>query len=91
MAETHLSVITFIGDRAYKLKKRVRFPFVDLRARETREAICHHEVDLNRRLAPDVYLGVADVTAMVAGSRIGYTGRLHGSGFAFSALHPPRR
>lgn len=51
----------FVGDRAYKLKKPLRFDFLDFREREVREAICHREVDLNRRLAPDVYLGVADV------------------------------
>lgn len=61
LAETHVSVIVFLGDRAYKLKKAVRTPFLDYRSREGREAICHREVALNRRLAPDVYLGVADV------------------------------
>ncbi len=61
MIETHISTIFFVGDRAYKLKKPVHFPFVDLRLRADRETICHREVELNRRLAPDVYLGVADV------------------------------
>jgi len=54
--------VFFLGDRAYKLKKPVRFGFLDFASRETREAICHREVELNRRLAEDVYLGVADVT-----------------------------
>lgn len=61
LAETHISVVVFIGDRAYKLKKSVHFGFVDLSTREARERLCHREVELNRRLAPDVYLGVADV------------------------------
>jgi aminoglycoside phosphotransferase family enzyme/predicted kinase len=61
LVETHLSVVVFVGDRAYKLKKPVRFPFIDLRTRAAREALCHREVELNRRLAPDVYEGVADV------------------------------
>jgi len=60
--ETHISVIFFVGDRAYKMKKPVVFPFADFRTREVREAVCHREVELNRRLAPDVYPGVADVT-----------------------------
>ena len=61
IAETHSAVVCFLGDRAYKVKKAVDLGFLDFRAREVREAVCHREVELNRRLAPDVYLGVADV------------------------------
>lgn len=62
VAETHISVLVFLGDRAYKLKKPVVFDFLDYSTRSAREQACHREVELNRRLAPDVYLGVADVT-----------------------------
>jgi aminoglycoside phosphotransferase family enzyme/predicted kinase len=61
MRETHISLVVMVGDRVYKLKKPVRLDFVDLSTREARERICRREVELNRRLAPDVYLGVADV------------------------------
>ena len=61
VAETHSGVVFFVGDRAYKLKKRLDLGFLDFTRRSTREAVCHREVELNRRLAPDVYLGVADV------------------------------
>jgi aminoglycoside phosphotransferase family enzyme/predicted kinase len=61
MAETHISVLFFVGDRAYKLKKPVQFPFADFSTRAARERACHREVALNRRLAPDVYLGVSDI------------------------------
>ena len=61
VAETHSAAVFFLGDRAYKIKKPVDLGFLDFRTREAREAICHREVELNRRLAPDVYLGVADV------------------------------
>ena len=61
LAETHSAVVFFVGDRAYKLKKPVNLGFLDFRSREAREAVCHREVELNRRLAPDVYLGVADL------------------------------
>lgn len=61
IAETHSAVVFFVGDRAYKLKKPVDLGFLDFRTREAREAVCHREVELNARLAPDVYLGVADV------------------------------
>ncbi|HEX2192184.1 MAG TPA: AAA family ATPase [Acidimicrobiales bacterium] len=61
VAETHAGIVFFVGDRAYKLKKAVHLGFLDFRSREARLAACRREVGLNRRLAPDVYLGVADV------------------------------
>ncbi|HET7722865.1 MAG TPA: AAA family ATPase, partial [Acidimicrobiales bacterium] len=62
MAETHSGVVFFLGDRAYKLKKPVDLGFLDFRTREARLDACRREVALNRRLAPDVYLGIADVS-----------------------------
>ena len=59
--ETHIGAVILLGDRAYKLKKPVDLGFLDFTTREARERVCHREVGLNRRLAPDVYLGVADV------------------------------
>ncbi len=59
--ETHVSTVFLVGDHAAKLKKPVRFPFLDLSTREARERMCHREVELNRRLSPDVYLGVFDI------------------------------
>jgi aminoglycoside phosphotransferase family enzyme len=56
--ETHMSWV-FLGDRAvYKLKKPVVLPPVDLASLGAREANCREEVRLNRRLAPQIYLGV---------------------------------
>ncbi|MGH9152924.1 MAG: AAA family ATPase, partial [Acidimicrobiales bacterium] len=63
-AETHAGVVFLLGDRAYKLKKPLDLGFLDFRRREARLAACRREVALNRRLAPDVYLGVADVTGV---------------------------
>jgi aminoglycoside phosphotransferase family enzyme/predicted kinase len=62
ITETHISVVVFIGDRAFKLKKPVHTGFLDFSTRERREEACQKEVALNRRLAADVYLGVADVS-----------------------------
>ncbi|HWS47034.1 MAG TPA: gluconate kinase, partial [Acidimicrobiia bacterium] len=62
LRETHVSIIALGRERVYKLKKPVRLPFVDQSTAERRRAICGREVTLNRRLAPDVYLGVVDVT-----------------------------
>jgi aminoglycoside phosphotransferase family enzyme/predicted kinase len=61
VVETHISTVLFLGERVYKLRKPVHFDFVDFRDRAARLADCRREVELNRRLAPDVYLGVADV------------------------------
>lgn len=61
LAETHISVLFFVGERVYKLKKPVSTGFLDFTSREARRTACHREVELNRRLAPDVYLGVLDV------------------------------
>ena len=60
IVETHISVVVFVGDRAFKLKKPVDLGFLDFSTREARWAACTREVALNRRLAPDVYLGVAE-------------------------------
>ncbi|HVM01317.1 MAG TPA: AAA family ATPase [Acidimicrobiales bacterium] len=57
-------MVFLLGDRAYKLKKPLDLGFLDFRSREARLAACRREVALNRRLAPDVYLGVADVTGV---------------------------
>lgn len=57
--ETHIGVVVLVGDRAYKFKKPVNLGFLDLRTREARAACCQREVELNRRLSPDVYLGIA--------------------------------
>jgi uncharacterized protein len=59
--ETHVSVLFFVGDRVYKLKKPVTLDFLDFSTRAAREAVCRRELELNRRLAPDVYLDVLDV------------------------------
>lgn len=61
VAETHSAVVYFAGDRAYKLKKPVNLGFLDFTTRKARAAACARETELNRRYAPDVYLGVADV------------------------------
>jgi aminoglycoside phosphotransferase family enzyme/predicted kinase len=65
--ETHSSWV-FLTDRfAFKLKKPVRFEFLDFSTPELRRRACLEEVQLNRRLAPDVYLGVLPITQDSAG------------------------
>lgn len=60
--ETHSGGVILIADRAYKFKKPVDLGFLDFRDVESRRRICEREVELNRRLAPDVYLGVGSMT-----------------------------
>ncbi|MGH3276896.1 MAG: AAA family ATPase [Streptosporangiaceae bacterium] len=60
-AETHSAVVYFAGDRAYKLKKPVNLGFLDFTTVQARASACAREVELNRRFAPDVYLGTAEV------------------------------
>ncbi len=60
--ETHMSWVFLAGDRVYKLKKPVRYEFLDFSTAEKRREDCRAEVRLNRRLAPDVYLGVSALT-----------------------------
>lgn len=60
--ETDVNVVLLIGDRAYKLKKPVTTDLIDLGTPARRLAACRREVELNRRLAPDVYLGISSVS-----------------------------
>ncbi|MCE9529617.1 MAG: AAA family ATPase [Planctomycetes bacterium] len=62
ICQTHLSVVFLAGPFVYKIKKAVRFDFVDFGSLETREHFCREEVRLNRRLAPNVYLDVVPIT-----------------------------
>jgi uncharacterized protein len=61
--ETHTGLVVLIGDRAYKVKKPIRTEFLDFSTPERRERACRRELELNRRLAPDSYLGVAHLSA----------------------------
>lgn len=56
--DTHGAVVFLSGDRAYKLKRAVKFPYMDFSTAERRRAMCEAEVEINRRLAPEIYLGV---------------------------------
>ncbi len=72
--QTHLSHVFLTGERVYKFRKAVDLGFVCFTSRSERNADCLREVALNRRLAPDVYLGVAPLTAPAGGVRVGPVG-----------------
>lgn len=59
--ETHISWVLLAGDRAWKIKKPVVLPFLDYGTLEKRRACCARELALNRRFAPELYLGVVDL------------------------------
>ena len=68
--ETHGSFVFLAGDRAYKLKRAVKFPYMDYSTIERRSAMCERELAVNRRLAPELYLETVPV-------RLGRDGALH--------------
>jgi len=66
--DTHISIVWLAGDRAYKLKRAVRFDYVDFSTIELRRAACEAELRANRRTAPTLYLGVRPVTREAGGA-----------------------
>jgi uncharacterized protein len=72
--ETHMSWVFMAGDRVYKLKKPVRFAYLDFSTLDRRARACRAEDLLNRRLAPDVYLGVVPLTLSTSGLAISGNG-----------------
>ncbi len=66
LIETHISWVLLTGSYAYKIKKPVKYSFVDFSTLEKRHQFCEEEVRLNKRLAPDIYLGVVSITGSPA-------------------------
>ena len=73
MRQTHISWL-FHGVFCVQVKKPVNFGFLDFTTLETRKFFCDEEVRLNRRLAPEVYLGVVEVKAHEGRIRLGGPG-----------------
>jgi len=59
--QTHISHVFLTGERVVKLRKAVDLGFLDFSTRTRRNEDCLRELRLNRRMAPDVYLGVAPI------------------------------
>jgi aminoglycoside phosphotransferase family enzyme len=74
--ETHMSWVFLVGAYALKLKKPVRFAYLDFSTIERRETYCREELRLNRRLAPDVYLDVVPLTIDAGALHIGGSGTI---------------
>jgi aminoglycoside phosphotransferase family enzyme/predicted kinase len=69
--ETHVSLVFLAGDGAYKLKRAVKYPYLDFSTPEHRRRACEAELALNRRTAPSLYLEVRALVRMPDG-RIGF-------------------
>lgn len=68
--ETHISWVFLAGERVYKLKKPLVLDFLDYGSPARRRHMCQEEVRLNRRLAPDIYLGVRGVAETSDGAAL---------------------
>ncbi len=60
--ETHVSVVFIAGERVYKMKRAVKFPFLDFLTLASRRDACEREIEINRRTAPEIYLRAVPVT-----------------------------
>ena len=77
LKETHMSCLFLTDRHVWKLKKPARYDYLDFSTVEARKADCELEVELNRRLAPDVYLGVVPLVSDPHGRmHIGGEGRI---------------
>lgn len=70
VCQTHISVVFLAGEYAYKIKKPVELGFLNYSTIDSRHHFCQEEVRLNRRLAPDIYLGVVPITSSGRGLHI---------------------
>jgi aminoglycoside phosphotransferase family enzyme len=75
LVQTQISYVFLAGDLVYKIKKPVDFGFLDFTTLEKRRHFCRKEVELNRRLCPDTYLGVVAVTKEKGNYTVGGRGK----------------
>ena len=71
MIETHISYIFLTGSYAYKLKKAVNLGFLDFSTLKLRRFFCEEELRLNRRLVPQLYLGLASIGGTFKKPKVG--------------------
>ncbi|MCM2356820.1 MAG: AAA family ATPase [Geobacteraceae bacterium] len=70
LVQTHVSFIFITDNFVYKIKKPVDFEFLNFTTLDRRRFYCNEEVRLNRRLCPDIYLGVVEVRESSGGAMI---------------------
>lgn len=67
LIQTHISWVILLNEIVYKIKKPVDFGFLDYTTLEKRRFFCEEEVRLNRRLCPEIYLGVVPIVKTLDG------------------------
>ncbi|MDX9834359.1 MAG: hypothetical protein RBT36_03995 [Desulfobulbus sp.] len=75
LVQTHISYVVLAGEYVYKFKKPVNLGFLDFSDADKRRYYCGQELLLNRRLCPDIYLGLVDVTEEHGGFTLNGSGR----------------
>ena len=70
LVSTHVSWVLLAGEYAYKVKRPVRYPCIDLTSLERRRFLCEEELRLNRRFAPELYIDLCRVVTANGGARI---------------------
>jgi aminoglycoside phosphotransferase family enzyme/predicted kinase len=76
--DTHGAIVFLCRERAYKLKRAVKFPYMDFSTESRRAAMCAAEIDVNRRSAPEIYLGIAAVMRRDGKLALGEVGEASG-------------
>ena len=69
LVQTQMSFIFLAGEYVYKVKKPVNLGYLDYTTLEKRHFFCQQELELNRRLCPDVYLAVVPITMSLRGAK----------------------
>jgi len=85
--DTHAAIVFLAGDRAYKLKRAVKLPYLDFSTLDKRRRVIARELEINSRASPELYLSILPVTAGVDTSGF----ELGGSGEAVDWLLVMRR
>jgi aminoglycoside phosphotransferase family enzyme len=76
LLQTQISYVFLTGDHVYKIKKPVDFGFLDYSTLDKRHYFCQKEIELNRRLCPDAYLGVVPITSDVGRFEVDGKGKI---------------
>jgi uncharacterized protein len=66
--QTHAAMVFLAGDRAFKVKRAVRYPFLDYSTLDKRKAACEAELEVNRKFAPQLYRRIVPITRESDGS-----------------------
>ena len=72
--DTHAALVFLAGDRAYKLKREIKLPYLDFSTIEKRRVALQRELEINARITPELYLAVLPITCSAGALKIGGEG-----------------